>query len=463
MATDIVIPALGESISEAVIASWLKSDGDYVERDEELVELETDKVTMPLPSPAAGVIKISANEGDTVEIGAVIGSIDESAKKPSGGEAKKSEDASAKAESKDSKSTKDEAPTKVSESTTNAGTGAKSSPSNSTATAGVSTGGSGDSADAKTGEVFSTPVAKRLAEEHGVALSSIHGTGPGGRIREHDVLAYIQTHEDKNGSAAGAAKGTGSGTSSGGSPAGFSRETRREKMSTLRQRIAVRLVEAQHNAAMLTTFNECDMTNVMALRSQHKEAFEKQHAVKLGFMSFFVKATVSALRKVPSVNAYIVDTDNGPAVQYHDYCDLAVAVGTPKGLVVPVLRNAESRDFAGIESGIGELAKKARDGKLTLEDMQGGTFTISNGGVYGSMMSTPILNPPQSGILGMHNIIRRPIENPAKPGSGEVVVRPMMYLALSYDHRIVDGEGAVTFLKHIKECIESPERLLLGV
>ena len=232
-------------------------------------------------------------------------------------------------------------------------------------------------------------------------------------------------------------------------------------MSQLRQRIAVRLVEAQQTAAMLTTFNECDMTNVMAFRSKFKDQFLENHGVKLGFMSFFLKAACSALKKVPNVNASIVETEKGPAVEYRDYCDIAVAVGTDKGLVVPVVRDCDTRTFAGIESGILELAKKARDGKLTLDDMQGGTFTVSNGGVYGSMLSTPIHNPPQSGILGMHNIIKRPVEDPNNPG--QIALRPMMYLALSYDHRIVDGEGAVTFLKHIKECIENPERMLLEV
>ena len=212
---------------------------------------------------------------------------------------------------------------------------------------------------------------------------------------------------------------------------------------------------------MLTTFNECDMTNVMALRSKHKDAFLEEHGTKLGFMSFFVKACCSALQKYPSVNSFIVDGEKGPETQGHDYCDVAIAVGTPKGLVVPVLRNAESLGFAGIEFGILGLAKKARDGKLTIDEMTGGTFTITNGGIYGSMLSTPILNAPQSGILGMHNIIKRPVEHPDKPG--EVAIRPMMYLALSYDHRIVDGEGAVSFLKHVKECIETPERLMLGV
>ena len=453
MATDIVIPQLGESISEAVIASWLKGDGEYVERDEEIVELETDKVTMPLPSSAAGILRHNAAEGDTVAVGAVVARVDESADKPKGdsaGKTSKKDEGSAKAKpgKKDSEAS---ASPPAATTTAEAKPAKQESPS-------TPVSSEGDSASK---DVNATPVARKLAEEQRLDLSRISGTGPGGRIREQDVLAYLQTAKS-NGSPA---QGT---TSSASAPApsgdgAFSRETRRERMSQLRQRIAVRLVEAQHTAAMLTTFNECDMSRVMALRSKHKDDFEKSHGVRLGFMSFFIKAACSALNKYPSVNAYIVSGEKGPEVEYHDYCDIAVAVGTDKGLVVPVLRNAESLSFAGIESGIGDLAVKARDGKLTIEDMSGGTFTISNGGVYGSMMSTPILNPPQSGILGMHNIIRRPIENPDKPGSGEVVVRPMMYLALSYDHRIVDGEGAVRFLRHIKECIEDPERLLLGM
>ncbi|TVQ78970.1 MAG: 2-oxoglutarate dehydrogenase complex dihydrolipoyllysine-residue succinyltransferase [Phycisphaeraceae bacterium] len=459
MATDIVIPQLGESISEAVIASWLKGDGEYVERDEEIVELETDKVTMPLPSSAAGILRHNAAEGDTVAVGAVVARVDESADKPksdSAGKSAKKDEGAAKA--KQGKKESDASASPPAATTTAEAKPAKqesTSPPASSKEAGASKS-EGDSASK---DVNATPVARKLAEEQHLDLSRISGTGPGGRIREQDVLAYLQTAKS-NGSPA---QGT---TPSAPAPSGagaFSRETRRERMSQLRQRIAVRLVEAQHTAAMLTTFNECDMSRVMALRSKHKDDFEKSHGVRLGFMSFFIKAACSALKKYPSVNAYIVSGEKGPEVEYHDYCDIAVAVGTDKGLVVPVLRNAESLSFAGIESGIGDLAVKARDGKLTIEDMSGGTFTISNGGVYGSMMSTPILNPPQSGILGMHNIIRRPIENPDKPGSGEVVVRPMMYLALSYDHRIVDGEGAVRFLRHIKECIEDPERLLLGM
>ncbi|RMH25544.1 MAG: dihydrolipoyllysine-residue succinyltransferase, partial [Planctomycetota bacterium] len=313
------------------------------------------------------------------------------------------------------------------------------------------------------GPASATPLARKIAEDHGVSLAGVSGTGPGGRIREQDVLAYIQAHPNGAAPAAGATRsgGTGAPTAPG---AGPNRAVTRERMSPLRQRIAARLVEAQRTAAMLTTFNECDMTNVMALRKRHKETFEKIHGVGLGFMSFFVKACVSALARVPNVNAQIGTNDKGePEIIRHHYMDIAVAVGTPKGLVVPVVRNCESLSFAGIEAAIRDLATRAREGKLGLDEMQGGTFTISNGGVYGSMMSTPILNPPQSGILGMHNIVRRPVEDPASPGSGAVTVRPMMYLALSYDHRIVDGEGAVTFLKHVKECIEDPERLLLDV
>ena len=440
MTTDVTIPQLGESISEAVIASWLKADGDYVERDEDIVELETDKVTMPLPAPAAGLLKHAAGEGDTVEVGAAVATIDESAEKPAGAAPKEKAEAAKAAGAGEAPSE----PAPAATATATAPPPAAPSP----APASAAPGDAGGRA---------TPLARKIAEENGIDLASLAGTGPGGRVREQDVLARL--HAKSNGAAAPAA-GAAPAPATGGAP---SRAVRRERMSQLRQRIAVRLVEAQRTAAMLTTFNECDMTNVMALRSKFKEPFEKEHGVKLGFMSFFVRAACSALRAHPNVNASIVEGEKGPEVEYRDYCDVAVAVGTEKGLVVPVLRNAESLSFAGVESGIGALATKAREGTLTLEDMTGGTFTISNGGVYGSMMSTPILNPPQSGILGMHNIIRRPVEHPDRPGSGDVVVRPMMYLALSYDHRIVDGEGAVRFLRHVKECVEDPRRLLLDV
>jgi 2-oxoglutarate dehydrogenase E2 component (dihydrolipoamide succinyltransferase) len=479
MATEITIPALGESISEAVIAAWLKEDGDWVERDEDLVELETDKVTMPLPAPAAGVLKRGADEGDTVEVGGSIGTLDESAEKPDSGSAGASKDEDEEA---DEQSTKDKAAAKTPAAPKEAeATAASADPAPDPAPkpaaqpaaaagsgGGAAASGSGSSAGSGSGsgdDVRTTPAARKLAQERGVDLNRLTPTGPGGRIREIDVLAAVQARSmspqassatTTNGSPAGAAAAAPASQA-----AAFSRNASRERMSQLRQRVATRLVEAQQTAAMLTTFNECDMTNVMALRSKHKDQFQSTHGVKLGFMSFFAKAAVSALRAVPNVNAFIAQGDKGPEIEHHDYCDIAFAVGTPKGLVVPVLRNVESLSFAQIEAGLLDLATRARDGKLTLDEMQGGTFTISNGGVYGSMLSTPILNPPQSGILGMHNIIRRPTEHPDNPG--EIALRPMMYLALSYDHRIVDGEGAVTFLKHIKECIEDPERVMLGV
>jgi 2-oxoglutarate dehydrogenase E2 component (dihydrolipoamide succinyltransferase) len=441
MATDIVIPPLGESITEAVVSQWLKPDGSYVKLDEEIVELETDKVTMPLPSPAAGVLRHTAKPGQTVTVGAAVGQIDESAAAGSGPVTP-----AAKPDAK-SEAKPDHRP----------------APSNGVAPVAKISPAAPD-------DVRATPLARKIAEEKHIDLSLIRGTGPGGRVTEKDVEAYASVPVGtapapaaKSPASEPAPKPAPAAKPAAPAPVPGSRGVRRERMSTLRQRIATRLVEAQHTAAMLTTFNECDMTAVMALRNKYKDQFEKQHGVKLGFMSFFVRACVSALRKVPNVNAFIVEDNGSPAVEYHDFCDIAVAVGTEKGLVVPVLRNCDALGLADIERGINDLAARARDNKLTLDDLQGGTFTISNGGVYGSMMSTPILNPPQSGILGMHNIIRRPIENPDKPGSGEVVVRPMMYLALSYDHRIVDGAGAVGFLKHVKECIEDPQRLLLGV
>ncbi len=422
MPTNVTIPSLGESISEVVINNWLKPDGSYVKRDEDIVELETDKTNMPLPAPIAGVIRHSKAPGETVPIGAVIATIDESAAAPAQAEAPAVAQAPA------------------------AAPGAKA----------------GQSA-AKGDAPRATPLAKKIADESHIDLSKVEPTGPGGRVREQDVKAFMQSGVSPSKPAA-SAPASRSAPAPAPAPGGAgSRGVRRERMSMLRQRVAVRLVEAQHTAAMLTTFNECDMTNVMALRARHKDAFEKRYGVKLGFMSFFVTAAVQALRKFPNVNAFIAPSADGKAteIEFHDYCDVAVAVGTERGLVVPVLRNCETLGFAEIEAGINELAAKARDNKLALEDLQGGTFTISNGGVYGSLMSTPILNPPQSGILGMHNIVKRPVEDPDRPG--QIALRPMMYLALSYDHRIVDGAGAVGFLKSIKEGIEDPGRLMLGV
>ncbi len=390
MAVDITIPSPGESISEVSLSGWLRDDGSYVEKDELLAEIESDKATLELRAPASGALKIATKRGDGIKVGAVVASIDTNAAKP--------------------------------------------------ASAAVTATTNGDASMRVSG------VAKKVAAEKGVDLAQLAGSGPSGRVMKNDVLAATGTKPMTLKPAAPAVVG--------------SRGVRREKMTKLRQKIAERLVHAQHTAAMLTTFNECDMTEIMRLRAEHKESFEKTHGVGLGFMSFFVKAATSALRKYPRVNAYIVGQGADMEVEFHDYADIAVAVGTEKGLVVPVLRNAEALSFAGIEASIKDFAVRAKEGKLSVDEMTGGTFTISNGGVYGSLMSTPILNPPQSAILGMHATKKRAVEDPKNPG--QVALRPMMYLALSYDHRIIDGSEAVGFLVHVKDMIEKPERMLFG-
>jgi 2-oxoglutarate dehydrogenase E2 component (dihydrolipoamide succinyltransferase) len=390
MAVDITIPSPGESISEVSLSGWLRDDGSYVEKDELLAEIESDKATLELRAPASGALKIATKRGDGIKVGAVVASIDTNAAKP--------------------------------------------------ASAAVTATTNGDASMRVSG------VAKKVAAEKGVDLAQLAGSGPSGRVMKNDVLAATETKPMTLKPAAPAVVG--------------SRGVRREKMTKLRQKIAERLVHAQHTAAMLTTFNECDMTEIMRLRAEHKESFEKTHGVGLGFMSFFVKAATSALRKYPRVNAYIVGQGADMEMELHDYADIAVAVGTEKGLVVPVLRNAEALSFAGIEASIKDFAVRAKEGKLSVDEMTGGTFTISNGGVYGSLMSTPILNPPQSAILGMHATKKRAVEDPKNPG--QVAIRPMMYLALSYDHRIIDGSEAVGFLVHVKDMIEKPERLLFG-
>ncbi|MBI1304761.1 MAG: 2-oxoglutarate dehydrogenase complex dihydrolipoyllysine-residue succinyltransferase [Phycisphaera sp.] len=421
MAVDITIPSPGESITEVSLSGWLKEDGAYVEKDELLAEIESDKATLELRAPAAGALKIATKKGDGIKVGAVVAAIDTSVAAPAGAKAVAAAPAAAAG-------AKAEEPARVS------------------------------------------GVAKKVAAEKGVNATTLAGTGPSGRVMKDDVLAAASSSAVAASSSAVAAAAAPSGAGSAGgaevkmrvavAATPGSRGTRREKMTKLRQKIAERLVHAQHSAAMLTTFNECDMTEVMRLRGEHKEAFEKQHGIGLGFMSFFVKAATSALRKYPRVNAYIVGQGAEMEIEHHDYCDVAVAVGTEKGLVVPVLRNAEAMTFAQIESTIKDFAIRAKDGKLSVDEMTGGTFTISNGGVYGSLMSTPILNPPQSGILGMHAIKKRAVEDPKNPG--QVAIRPMMYLALSYDHRIIDGAEAVGFLIHIKDMIEKPERLLFA-
>lgn len=432
MATEIVIPNVGESVTEGVIATWLKGEGEFVQRDETVLELETDKITMEVPAPASGVLHHAAGEGDTVAVGAVVGSVDETAQAPAipQADAKKQEPA----------------PTVV------AATPAQKA---STPVPPPSERASGNSSQlpvADMGDVRATPLAQKMAEEFGIDLRLVTPTGAGHRVREQDVLAFLQSPQaNTNDAPTGQAGSTGP-----------TRTATRERMSPLRQRIAQRLVEAQHTAAMLTTFNEIDMTAVMAVRKRYKESFAERHGIGLGFMSFFITAAVRALQAYPDVNSFLVQGEDGKtAIERHDYCDISIAVSSPKGLVVPVLRNCETMSFADIEKQIKDYALRARDGKLSLDEMTGGTFTITNGGIFGSLNSTPILNPPQSGILGMHAIKKRPIEDPDR--SGEIALRPMMYVALSYDHRMVDGAGAVSFLKHLKDAIEDPSRMLLDL
>ena len=399
MATQIVVPALGESITEATVSKWLKSAGDAVVMDEPLVELETDKITLEVPAVAAGVLgTVAVAEGQTVEVGAVLGLIEPA------------EDGAAPP-----------APP------------APAQPA-------------GQAPEPARPQTLS-PAVRKLVEEHALDPARIPGTGRNGRLTKGDVLAHL--------AAAPAAPAADSGAPSAVAHADPGPPDAREvrvPMTRLRQRIAERLKEAQNTAAMLTTFNEVDMSAVIAVRERLRDAFENRHGVRLGFMSFFVKAAVVALKEVRAVNAEIDGTD----IVYKTHYDIAVAVGTDQGLVVPVLRDADALSFAGIEAGIADLGGRARDGRLKMDDLTGGTFTITNGGVYGSLLSTPILNPPQSGILGMHKIEKRPVVV-----DEELAVRPMMYLALSYDHRIVDGREAVTFLVRVKECIEDPERILL--
>jgi len=415
MTTNIVVPALGESVTEATIAKWTKAVGDSVQRDEALLELETDKVTLEVYASVSGRLsEIRAPEGATVEVGAVVGvigdGVDVSAATP-------------------------QAPV-----TTPSAPPASPPPATATPPAAAK-----PSAPAKVAGDVLAPSVRRIVAETGIDVSSVAGSGKEGRLTKADAAALAEiARETRKAASAPAAAPTQARPP-------HEREER-VRMSRLRKRIAERLKQAQNTAAMLTTFNEVDMSRVIALRNAYKESFEKKHGIKLGFMSFFVKAAIVALKEIPAVNAEIDAED----IVYKNYYDIGVAVGTEQGLVVPVVREADRMSFAEVEKKIAELGKRAREGKLAIEDLTGGTFTISNGGVYGSLMSTPILNPPQSGILGMHKTMPRPMAVGDK-----VEVRPMMYLALSYDHRIIDGREAVTFLVRIKECIENPERILL--
>jgi 2-oxoglutarate dehydrogenase E2 component (dihydrolipoamide succinyltransferase) len=392
---DIKVPSVGESISEVTLVKWLKKEGDYVNRDEVLCELESEKATFELNAEKAGTLHIVAAEGTTLLIGDLACSIDETAAKPAGAP----------------EAPKTEAP-KPQE----------------TKSAAVPATPTADAAKA-------TPVAQAIMSDKQVKPAEVKGTGSMGRILKNDVLEAIAHPGRKGGDAA------------------FSRDERREKMSNLRKTVSRRLVEAKNSTAMLTTFNEVDMTRIMEVRKQYKDTFKESHGVNLGFMSFFTKAVCTALQEWPAVNAYI----DGDALVYHDYCDISIAVSAPKGLVVPVIRNAESMSMVDIEKRVVELAKKARENKLSPDEMAGGTFTITNGGVFGSLLSTPIINIPQSAILGMHKIQDRPMAI-----NGKVEIRPMMYVAVSYDHRIIDGRESVGFLVRVKELLENPELLLIG-
>ncbi len=434
MTIEIVVPALGESVTEATVAKWFKSPGDAVEMDEPLVELETDKVAVEVNAQAAGVLsEIAVEAGADVEVGARLGSIEEGAKAESKPAAKPEAKPEAKSEAKA------EAPAAAAKQ-------AKPEPKAEAPAAPAPEKPQPAPPISADGDVLLSPAVRKLVEENDLDPAEIPATGKGGRLVKGDVLAYLE------GGAEAPVPGEAKGEAQEPAPAGPREE--RVKMTRLRRRIAERLKEAQNTAAMLTTFNEADMSAVMETRARVQDAFVAKHGVKLGFMSFFVKACVVALKEIPEVNAEI----DGEDIVYKNHYDIGVAVGTEQGLVVPVLRDADTKGFAEIEAEIIDLATRARQGKLGIDDLSGGTFTITNGGIYGSLLSTPILNPPQSAILGMHSIVKRPVCE-----GDDVVVRPMMNLALSYDHRMVDGREAVTFLVRVKQCIESPDRILLDV
>tara|TARA_B100000795_G_scaffold110372_1_gene81481 strand:+ start:6570 stop:7829 length:1260 start_codon:yes stop_codon:yes gene_type:complete len=401
------VPSPGESISEVEIADWLVADGDYVEKDQAIAEVDSDKATLELPAEEAGIITLKAEAGDTVDVGAVVCLIDTDAKAP----AKAAAPAPAAAEAPKVSAPKAEAaPVHTPAPAPEKESYAKGHPS---------------------------PAAAKLMAENGVKANQVSGTGKDGRITQHDVVAAMAAGFDSSATAGW----------------GGTRDTKNEKMSMLRRKVAERLVAVKNETAMLTTFNEIDMKPIMDMRKQYKDKFREVHGVNLGFMSFFTKAVTEALNIFPAVNAMI----DGKEAVFHDYADIGIAVSSPKGLMVPVVRNAEQMSLHEIEAEIKRLAIKARDGKMTIDEMTGGTFTITNGGVFGSMLSTPIINPPQSAILGMHNIVER-----AVVVNGEVVVRPIMYLALSYDHRIIDGKESVSFLVKVKEMLENPERMMFG-
>lgn len=413
MILEMKVPSPGESISEVEIAAWLVKDGDYVEKDQAIAEVDSDKATLELPAEESGTITLKAEEGDTVAVGAVVCLIDTSAEKPKGKpEAPREEKKEAVKEASSSSAKAEPAP--AAEPKKEEASGEKSHASG-----------------------HPSPAARKLMDENGIAAGKVAGTGKDGRITKQDVLQAMAAGFSTE--AAGGWGGT--------------RDQEREKMTMLRRKISQRLVSVKNETAMLTTFNEVNMQPIMDVRNKYKDIFKEKHGVGLGFMSFFTKAVTEALNQFPAVNAQI----DGDHIIYHNYADIGIAVSSPKGLMVPVLRNAEQMSLAEIEAGIKELAVKARDGKISIDEMTGGTFTITNGGVFGSMLSTPIINPPQSAILGMHNIVERPVAE-----NGQVVVRPVMYVALSYDHRIIDGKESVSFLVKVKEMLENPVQMVFG-
>jgi 2-oxoglutarate dehydrogenase E2 component (dihydrolipoamide succinyltransferase) len=435
MSKEVIIPALGESITSGILSSWKVDEGSYVELDQPIYELETDKITQEGLADASGTIKFLAQEGDEVEIGATIATIDESADSPSGATPvipKNDDEENTQGSKEPALEQKETVAEEVAEEKTIHEPESPSQPKSAVESTTYS------------------PAVRKLLQETGIDPSSIKGTGKDGRLTKGDVLKAQNQEKTDNAPKKDASTPS---PAVGSKPSSDDRVTRRP-LTPIRRKIASRLVEAQQTAAILSTFNEVDLSAVMALRKSHQDSFVKANGVKLGFMSFFVKAVVHALKAVPGINVRI----EGDQLVEHHYYDIGVAVGTERGLVVPVLRDCDQMTFAEIEQGIVGFAEKARSGGITLEDMQGGCFTITNGGIYGSLLSTPIINPPQSGILGMHTIQERPVVR-----NGEIVARPMMYLALSYDHRVVDGKEAVTFLVKIKEAIEEPARLALGI
>ena len=410
MILEMKVPSPGESITEVEIATWLVADGDYVEKDQAIAEVDSDKATLELPAEASGIITLKAEEGDAVAVGEVVCLIDTDAEKPSGGEAEPQQER--KEEEAPGDKDFEKAPSKEENETS--ASKEKTEPAPKTYAAGVA-----------------SPAAKKVLAEKNMSASQVSGTGKDGRITKDDAVKA---------------------TPSMGTPTGGKRGESRTRLSMLRRKVAERLVAAKNETAMLTTFNEVDMTAIFKLREEYKETFKNKHGVGLGFMSFFTLAAVRALQEYPSVNSMI----DGQEMISYDFCDISIAVSGPKGLMVPVIRNAENLTFRGVEAEVKRLALRARDGKITVDEMTGGTFTISNGGVFGSMLSTPIINPPQSAILGMHNIVERPVAI-----DGHVEIRPIMYLAVSYDHRIIDGKESVGFLVAIKEALENPTELLM--